>query len=119
MNGRLAWGVMAGLALALLAACGDAAPPVTAAPVKGGRIYGDAIRGKDYVERLCTTCHAMGAGGTDAAPALALLKKDPKKTDAYIRGFLVSPHKPMPPVALTTQEIEDIIAYLLGPGLTP
>ncbi len=116
MNGRLARSVMGGLALAILAACGGAAPATTAAPVKGGRIYGDAQRGQEYVERLCTTCHAMGVSGTDGAPPLALLKKNPKKTDAYIRGFLFSPHKPMPPVALTTQEIEDIIAYLLGPA---
>lgn len=99
-----------------LTACGGASAP-QAAPVEagGGRIYGDAQRGKEYVERMCTTCHAVGVTGTDGAPALALLKKNPKKTDAYIRGFLAMPHKPMPPVALTTQEIEDIIAYVLGP----
>lgn len=81
----------------------------------GRRLYGDAQRGKEYAERMCTSCHAIGAAGTDGAPALALLKKDPKKTDAYIRGFLVAPHKPMPPMAVTTQEIEDLVAYILGP----
>lgn len=100
----------------MLAACGGApAPQAASAPIGGGRIYGDAQRGKDYVERLCTTCHAVGVVGTDGAPALALLKKNPKKTDAYIRGFLAMPHAPMPPMALTTQEVEDIIAYILGP----
>jgi mono/diheme cytochrome c family protein len=104
-----------------LAACGgppvDSAAKTTVTP-KGGsaRMYGNAQRGKEFVERACTTCHTLGVTGTDGAPALALLKKNPQKTDAYIRGFLFSPHKPMPPIALTNQEIEDIIAYLLGPA---
>lgn len=106
----------AGVVAALLAACGGApAPEAAQVEAGGGRIYGDAQRGKEYVERMCTTCHAVGVTGTDGAPALALLKKNPKKTDAYIRGFLAMPHAPMPPMALTTREVEDIIAYILGP----
>ncbi len=117
MNARAIRRMMWAGAMASVAACSgpppeEAAPP----PLRGGQLHGDAQRGKDYVERLCTTCHAMGVRGTDGAPPLALLKKDPRKTDSYIRGFLFAPHKPMPPVVLTTQEIEDIIAYLLGPS---
>jgi mono/diheme cytochrome c family protein len=104
------------IAVAAAAVIAGATPAWSAGapPAGGGRIYGDAQRGKAYVERSCTTCHVAGASGTDAAPALASLKKNPKKTDAYIRGFLAAPHKPMPPMALSTQDIEDIIAYLLG-----
>lgn len=105
------------LAIAVLLAADAGASALAAAPgsAGGARLYGDAQRGKEHTERLCVTCHAVGATGTDSAPALALLKKDPQKTDAYIRGFLQAPHKPMPPVVLTNQEVEDIIAYLLGP----
>ncbi len=116
--------IRAGLIIAImagLAACGGApaeSPEERTVTPKSGsaRMYGDAERGRAFVERSCTTCHTLGVTGTDGAPALALLKKNPQKTDAYIRGFLFSPHKPMPPIALTTQEIEDIIAYLLGPA---
>ena len=100
----------------LLTVCGSVAAAAPATP-GGGRIYGDAQRGKEYVERLCTTCHAVGSSGTDGAPALALLKKNPQKTEASIRDFLRAPHKPMPAMALTNQEIEDIVAYVLGPIL--
>jgi mono/diheme cytochrome c family protein len=117
MNAKVIRWMIWSTAMASLTAC--SAPPAEnaqAAPLSGGRVYGDAQRGKDYVERLCTTCHAMGVTGTDGAPPLALLKKDFGKTDSYIRRFLFAPHKPMPPVVLTNQEVEDIIAYLLGPA---
>jgi mono/diheme cytochrome c family protein len=106
--------IIRGMAIAIFTVLAAATPMGAGSHAASGRIYGDAQRGKEFVERSCTTCHAMGVSGTDGAPALALLKKNPKKTDAYIRGFLVRPHKPMPPMALSSQEIEDIIAYLLG-----
>lgn len=111
----IAWGAAILLALT---ACGNAGQTASDPPVRigGGRIYGNVQNGREYVERWCTTCHMMGATGSDSAPALALLKKNPDKTAAYIRGFLLAPHKPMPPLPLTTQEIEDIISYLLGPS---
>ncbi len=112
----IAAAALAVFALAL-SGCGKSAETAASAeaPAGGGRLYGNAQRGQGYVERWCTTCHTLGATGTDGAPALALLKKDPKKTDAYVRGFLLAPHKPMPPLPFTNQEIEDIIAYLREP----
>ena len=109
--------VLMAAALAGLAACGPAAPSGDAAAVKAGgaKLYGDAQRGRDFVSRSCTTCHTLGDAGTDGAPPLPLLKKDPQKTGAYIRGFLRAPHQPMPPLALTNQDVEDIVAYLFLP----
>lgn len=99
--------------LPLLAGCGkaDEAPPSRPVRAGGGRIYGDAQRGKADFERWCAPCHGAGS---DSAPALASLKKNPENTAASVRGFLMAPHAPMPPLALTNQEIEDLIAYLLG-----
>lgn len=105
--------ILAAAAL-LFTACGNAAETAAPSP-RGGRLYGDAARGKTYAERWCTTCHTIGARGSDSAPALELLKKNPEKTAAYVRGFLAAPHKPMPPLSLSTQEIEDIVAFLLTP----
>ena len=79
---------------------------------QGGKIYGDATRGKEIVEKWCVTCHSVGAPTDDRVPALSALAANPSKTDGVIRAFLMQPHRPMPPLELSTQQIEDIVAYL-------
>ena len=88
-----------------------AAPsPETAKP--GAKIYGDPEHGKETVEKWCVACHKAGPSANDQVPAITDLATNPRRTDGAIRAFLAHPHRPMPPLELSNQQIEDIISYL-------
>lgn len=110
----LLWGALAAL-MTLMASA-----PLTAreAGPSGLTASGDPKRGAAITEKWCTGCHRAGTTADDRIPTLGALALNPPRTDGAIRAFLMQPHKPMPPIELETQQIEDIIAYLhtLSPG---
>lgn len=75
---------------------------------------GNADAGRKLAMRSCTTCHAAAetVTATDGAPPLSYVARDNKKNPAWIRGWLMDPHPPMPGIMLSRQQIDDIIAYL-------
>ena len=75
---------------------------------------GNADAGRQLVLRSCTSCHATNTttAATDAAPPLSFVARDNKQNPAWIRGWLMDPHPPMPGIMLSRQQIDDIIAYL-------
>lgn len=77
---------------------------------------GDAEAGRELVRRWCTACHVVDfeGAGTDAGPALPSLLAGKRRSADEIRGWLADPHPPMPNLALSRREIEDILAYLQG-----
>jgi len=88
--------------------------PVTAreaAPL-GINPAGDPKRGAAITAKWCAGCHLSGPTADDHIPTLGALAAHPPRTDGAIRTFLMQPHKPMPPLELEIQQIEDIIAYL-------
>jgi mono/diheme cytochrome c family protein len=82
--------------------------PALAAPA------GDAGAGRQLVLRSCSSCHDTGttATATDGAPPLSYIAKDNKQRPAWIRGWLMDPHPPMPGIMLSRKQVDDIIAYL-------
>ena len=84
------------------------AVPALAAPA------GDAEAGRDLVMHSCISCHAPEGtkAATDGAPPLSFVAKDNKKNPAWIRGWLMDPHPPMPGIMLSRKQIDDIIAFL-------
>lgn len=86
--------------------------PQAAQARQGAKIYGDAERGQEIVGKWCANCHSTDTVANDRVPSLASLASNPSRTDGVIRAFLMQPHKPMPPLELSTQQIEDIIAFL-------
>jgi cytochrome c len=82
--------------------------PAIAAPA------GNAEEGRQLVTRSCSSCHALGAStvAADSAPPLSFIAKDNKERPAWIRGWLMDPHPPMPGIMLSRKQIDDIIAYL-------
>ena len=110
----LLWGALAALMTLLPSA------PLTAreAAPSGLNPSGDPKRGAVITEKWCTGCHRPGPTVDDRIPTLEALALNPPRTAGAVRAFLMQPHKPMPPIELETQQIEDIIAYLhaLGPG---
>ncbi len=75
---------------------------------------GNAEAGRQLVMRSCSSCHATEAAGTvtDNAPPFSAVAKTNKERPAWIRGWLMEPHPPMPNISLSRQQIDDIIAYL-------
>ena len=75
---------------------------------------GNADAGRQLVMRSCTTCHAAAGTptATDGAPPLSFVARDNKQNPAWIRGWLMDPHPPMPGIMLSRQQIDDIVAYL-------
>jgi mono/diheme cytochrome c family protein len=75
---------------------------------------GNAEAGRALVTRSCTTCHGAAGAQTvsDAAPPLSFLARDTKERSAFVRGWLMNPHPPMPGIMLSRQQISDIVAYL-------
>ena len=75
---------------------------------------GSAEAGRQMVLRSCSSCHATesSATATDGAPPFSAVAKTNKERPAWIRGWLMSPHPPMPNISLSRQQIDDIIAYL-------
>ena len=75
---------------------------------------GNAEAGRQLIMRSCSSCHATesSATATDNAPPFSAVAKTNKERPAWIRGWLMSPHPPMPNISLSRQQIDDIIAYL-------
>ncbi len=96
--------IVAGLVLA--------APLSAAEPKTQPKFFGDAARGRELAARWCVSCHKVnGAPLNDQVPTFASLATSARSEDA-IRGFLLQPHRPMPPLSLSNQEIEDLVSYL-------
>ncbi len=71
-----------------------------------------AASGQALAQRWCGPCHLVRLRLFPIdPPTFYAITHDPSKTPDYIRKFLVSPHKDMPPIQLTPSQIEDLIAY--------
>lgn len=73
---------------------------------------GDPAQGRASAQRWCSSCHAVGAPGSggDTAPPFSAVARI--RSDEYLRGFLTRPHPPMPPLELSRQDIDDIVAHI-------
>ncbi|WP_144428431.1 c-type cytochrome [Azospirillum thiophilum] len=97
--------ILAATIAAMLAAMVAAAGPAAAA---------DAEAGRRIAEQWCASCHMVEGrrSGSDAAPALAGIARDPGRGPGWVRAWLNDPHPPMPDLSLTRAEIDDVVAYL-------
>lgn len=111
---RLVWGAL----FALIPLLPSASLAAREASSSGLNPTGDPKRGAGITAKWCAGCHLSGQTADDRIPTLDALALNPPRTAGAVRAFLMQPHKPMPPIELGTQQIEDIIAYLhtLGPG---
>ncbi|MGE4064394.1 MAG: cytochrome c [Rhodospirillaceae bacterium] len=88
------------------------AATATAQRSAGTRLHGDAGRGQFIAARWCVSCHVTkGPPLNDHVPSFESLAAS-DRTESEIRGFLMQPHPPMPPLVLANQEIEDLLAFV-------
>lgn len=75
----------------------------------------DAAAGERLARQWCVNCHVL-----PGTPAKTTVPQGPPSFPAIaqhldpgtLRAFLSHPHKPMPDLALTRAEIEDLVAYI-------
>lgn len=79
---------------------------------------GDTARGRTIAEQQCARCHDIAKGGAfkkmpPSFQAIAIYRTEP---DIWSRIIAPSPHAAMPEMtwALTPQEVQDVLAYILS-----
>jgi len=95
----------AALALLILSGIADASLAQAANSANGGRL----------ARRWCATCHLVSTDqrqANTAVPTFAAIARVPGFTPERVAFFLLSPHPPMPDMALSRREAEDIAAYI-------
>lgn len=78
-------------------------------------LQGDATAGKAVAQRSCVACHALPGNErvlVDTGPTFLSIARNPERTRAYVTGWLMNPHPPMPNMSLTVREIADLAAYI-------
>ncbi len=81
----------------------------------GHAVSQDRVIGKRLATQWCAACHDVaGETTSDTAPGFRTLASDPKRDRTSLRLFLINPHPPMPQLTLSTQEINDLVAYILS-----
>jgi len=76
----------------------------------------DSANGRRIAERWCAECHVVAPGqrrASDAVPTFAQIAGSGRFNEARLATFLANPHHSlMPNLALTRDEIADLVAYI-------
>jgi hypothetical protein len=65
--------------------------------------------------QVCATCHVVvpdQQNGNDEVPTFMAIAHKYADKPGFLKAFLVEPHRPMPDLSLTRQQIQDLIAYI-------
>jgi len=78
------------------------------------RAAGNADYGRTIAQNRCSSCHVVepNVKGGDVAPPFAEIARKHANDMTWVRTWLTSPHPPMQGIALSREEIDDIVAYL-------
>lgn len=83
----------------------------------GAAEIGNPQAGREIAARWCAECHDIAAPPVqmrDKPPAFVSVANRAETTAAGLRAFLQTPHAEMPDLALSRDETDHIIAYILG-----
>jgi len=87
-------------------------------PARAQMAQGDAKRGQELSQRVCSGCHSVAPGSAATVnadvPTFAAIANRPDATAERLAGRIIVPHPPMPNVQLTVAEMRDIIAYIVS-----
>jgi cytochrome c len=75
----------------------------------------DVAKGTQLAQQWCANCHVIGenpAASVQQGPPSFRAVAQGGLTADQLRTFLSHPHAPMPDLALTRAEIDDLIAYI-------
>jgi mono/diheme cytochrome c family protein len=94
---------------------GLAAAFVTSVVVTG--VSADPIGGKNLAEKWCVECHGIRADRLSPnldAPTFPELAAEPSITEYSLRALLRSPHETMPQITFTSDQMDDIVDYIMS-----
>ncbi len=79
----------------------------------------DIASGRDLARKLCVNCHIVELDGqqrqvTAGIPSFMAVANKAGQTEDKLKGFILNPHPPMPDVQLKTNEIENVVSYILS-----
>ena len=85
-----------------------------APPAAAQQVIGNPDAGHDLASKLCTSCHIVGTerAGSDVAPPFLVIARDPRTTLTALHAWVGPGHPMLPNLALSSQQIADINAYL-------
>jgi mono/diheme cytochrome c family protein len=80
---------------------------------------GDARAGEELSRQVCTACHVVAADQREprhnfGAPDFVDIADAPAVTATSLAAFLRTPHPSMPNLILSSDEMRDVIAYILS-----
>jgi mono/diheme cytochrome c family protein len=78
----------------------------------------DPEKGRALAERACVACHIVSKEATASTipadvPSFAVIANKPGQSMETIAGRIVIPHPAMPAIALTREEIVNVVAYIM------
>ena len=88
------------------------------AAIEQAKAKADATRGREiFLEQKCILCHKVGDSGGVLGPELTTVGE--RKDAAWLVKYLPKPQafdpkNKMPPVAVTGQDLDDLVAYLVS-----
>lgn len=78
----------------------------------------DARVGERLARQWCAGCHLVASDGRapapDTAPPFASIAARPGATPGALRSIIQMPYPRMPQIALSRDEVEHIVAYILS-----
>jgi mono/diheme cytochrome c family protein len=78
----------------------------------------DEAAGRRIAEHVCSKCHEVHSEEAKSpnprAPNFARLAADPSVTGYSLQALLRTPHRTMPEIMLSNEELDDVVAYLLS-----
>lgn len=78
---------------------------------------GEAGRGREIARHWCAECHDITGAlprVLDGPPSFVSVANKPETTATGLRAFLHTPHAQMPDLALSREETDHMIAYILS-----
>ena len=77
----------------------------------------DLVAGELLADKWCTQCHGVRADRPSlnpSAPTFPELAAEPSVTEYSLRALLRSPHETMPQITFTSDQLDDIVGYILS-----
>ena len=76
-----------------------------------------APRGENLAQSWCSQCHAVKpdqSSPNPAAPRFPDVAAEPSMTEYALRAFLKTPHPTMPNIMMKSDDMDDIVSYILS-----
>jgi mono/diheme cytochrome c family protein len=79
---------------------------------------GDAAKGHEFVQQICSECHTIEKGRRPSpngqAPNFETIAKTPGMTAIALTAVLRMPHRNMPNIIIADEDLRNVAAYVLS-----